>query len=194
MCYHFPRGFSITVTLQDHPWSRSWWRGEVTGNDAGQDTRCRAHSGWWQSSACCPAASSLSPHCCIYYFFLSHPLFWDETDFPVSMVTLPLSSHFFKEVFICFFRKLLFLALASPAPPPHPLLSAQAFLNEQNPPRLSPSSHEGCTAGAGAVQNRGPNHGTSLHLCLIPLGSVRKKRESFCSAERPQEHLQSPSL
>lgn len=149
------------------------WGGD-RHSDAGQDTGCHAHTGWWQSSACRPAASSPSPLCCIYYFFLSHPLFWDETDFPVSMVTLPLSPHFFKEVFIRFFRKLLFLASASLAPPPHPLLSACVFLNEQHPPGLPPSSHEGCMAGAGAAGNRGPNPGTSLHLCLIPLGSMRK--------------------
>lgn len=57
---------------------------------------------------CHQLAASSSPAsflCRIYYFFISHPLFWEETDFPVSMETLPFSPHYFKEVFICFFQK-----------------------------------------------------------------------------------------
>ena len=59
------------------------------------------------------------------------------------METLPLSPHFFKEVFIRFFHKSLFLAPASPSPPPHLSLSAHAFPDEQHPPGLPllPSTH-----------------------------------------------------
>lgn len=92
------------------------------------------------------------------------------------METLPLSPHFFKEVFIPFFQKSLFLATASPSPPPHTLLPAQVFPDKQPPPGTPRAPQElwnhpsaGDLVWARAAQIQGPDAQGSLDLCSNPL-------------------------